>query len=206
MAQSAIPNLDVLVKDNIRILSLPKETSPHPLAIILVGPPFSGKTALVETLSQKFPLVVLSESQMGAFLAPRATFFKRGEDEIFLLASKTMEELVRMGYNCIYDASIKKRKDRLYLQNLVTNAKGKMALITCVIPENEVYARLQKRNSEIVRGDRKGFIMDKDLMKYELNSIEPPTKEEHPFVYQALANEEEKIIGQVGSMLAELSA
>lgn len=197
MDKSKLVNLDLLVKDNIRILTLPAKKFARPVGIILVGPPFSGKTTLVEHLKAELPLVLLSETNIGSFLAPRATFFKRGDEEILILASKTIEELIRMRYSCVYDASVKKHTDRQMLRKLIEDAGGKMALIHLVLSEDELYTRLQKVNAQIVRGDRRGFIMNKDLFRYELNSIERPWTEEKAIIYRVLIDTPEKLVDQL---------
>lgn len=186
MAEEVLENIDVLVKDNIRIIPLPTKRFKKPLAIILIGPPFSGKSALVERLAKAFPLAILSEDRMREFLAPRATFFKRGAPEIFLLASKTMEALMKDGISCIYDATIKKRADRELLRKLVTEAGGRTALIHIDIPQEEAYKVLAKVNAQVVRGDSRGFVMDKDFFRYELHSTQKPTPDEQPIVVNTL--------------------
>ena len=184
MSDGALENIDLLVADNIRILTLPSRRFERSLAIVLVGPPFAGKTKLVEYLVRQLPLVHLSEENMASFLAPRATFFKRGAEEIFLLASKTIEALIKQNVCTIYDASVKKRSDRALLRKLVEGAGGRLLVVHIIIPEEDMYETLEVANAQIVRGDRKGFIMDKDLMRYEINSIDVPGEGENPIVYK----------------------
>ena len=204
MPEEILQNIDVLVKDNIRIISLPAKRFKKPIAIILVGPPFSGKSALVDRLSKAFPLAILSEDRMREFLAPRATFFKRGAPEIFLLASKTMEALLKDGISCIYDATIKKRADREFLRNLMSAAGGRMALIYIDIPEEEAYKVITKVNAQVVRGDSRGFVMDKDFFRYELNSTERPLPDEQPIVVNTLHEwEKERVENHIRGYLQE---
>ena len=197
MDDNKLSNLTLLVKDNIRILTLPAKKFTHPVGIILVGPPFSGKTTLVEHLKAQLPLAVLSEKNIGSFLAPRATFFKRGDEEILILASKTMGELIGMGYSCVYDASVKKHADRQMLGKIIADAGGTMVLVELIIPEDELYSRLQKVNAQIVRGDRRGFILNKDLFQYEINSIEHPRTEEKAIIYKVLTDTPENLVDKM---------
>ena len=67
MGDEKIFNLDQLVVDNIRTLSLPSKRFARPIGIILVGGPFSGKTTLVSFLAKRFPLAVLSEANMAGY-------------------------------------------------------------------------------------------------------------------------------------------
>lgn len=204
MADEVLENIEILVKDNIRILTLPAKKFRKPLAIILVGPPFSGKSALVERIVRRFPLAVLSEDRMREFLAPRATFFKRGAREIFLLASKTIEALIKDGISCIYDATIKKRADRELIRKLVTDAGGRILLINIDIPQGDTYNILAKVNAQIIQGDGKGFVMDKDLFRYELNSTEKPMLDEEPLICNTLDDlDKEKVENHIQSLLQE---
>lgn len=186
MSDPSILNLDLLVADHIRTLSLPQRRFNHPVAVILVGGPFSGKTTLVNQLAEKFPLAVLLDVNIGAFLAPRTTFFKRGAEEIFLLASKTIEALIKQKVSVIYDASVKRHIDRDTLKKLVTDQGGELLLVHVIMPEKEAYARLKKLNSQIVQGNRKGFILNKDLFEYEMNSTDFPGLDEQPIEYHPL--------------------
>lgn len=202
MDTGKLENLDLLVKDNIRILTLPEKKLARPVAIILVGPPFSGKSTLASYLAKQFPLALLSDENMASFLAPRATFFQRGSEEIFILATKTIEELMRQKVSVIYDTSIKKRSDRELIRQLVTKAGGRLVLIHLTMTQEEAFIRLTQINSQIVRGDRKGFIMDKDLFGYELNSIEVPTGKENPIVFNATeAGTKEKVESQIRAIV-----
>lgn len=205
MENTKVQNLALLVADHIRTLTLPSKRFSQPVAIILVGGPFSGKTTLVEHLAKKFPLAVLSDSNIGSFLAPRTTFFKRGSEEIFVLASRTIEEIIKQKVSVIYDASVKRRTDREALRKLVTNQGGKLLLVHVVMPEKEAYARLKKLNTQIVQGDRKGFILNKDLFDYELNTTDFPGLDEQPIEYHPLIGDtsREKIEDNIRANLRE---
>lgn len=199
-----LANLELLVADFIRITPLPAKKYSHPVVITFVGAPFSGKTMLTAHLAKKLPLAVVSEASIGSYLAPRATFFKRGAEEIFMLASKAIEELVKQKVSIIYDASIKKRADRAFLRDLVTKAGGKLVLIQLILQEGEAYERMQRVNTEVLRGEQRGFIMDKDFFRYELNTIENPTPDENPLICNAqVSMDREKIENHIQTLLAQ---
>ena len=173
----------VLAEDNIRTLSVPQAVSKKPLCVILVGIPESGKTFLTQKLSEKFPLTILSEEAMTAFLSPRATIFKRSALEVFQLATKTIERLIKMGKCCIYDANIKSPEQRSLIKTVVEQSGGSYLLIHSSCPKELCYGRLQKHNLEVARGEKKGFIMDKDYFEYEVVSTRAPVVDEHHLVY-----------------------
>ena len=176
-------DFDVLAEDNIRTLKLPAAAFKKPLCIALVGIPESGKTFVVEKLAERFPLAVLSEGDMMAFLAPRATIFKRSALEVFQLAAKTIDQLIRQGKACIYDANIKTREQRDLIKTIVEQAGGSYLLIHTNCPKEICYQRLKKHNLAVTRGEEKGFIMDKDYFEYEAASTRLPPADEHHLVY-----------------------
>ncbi|OGY24086.1 MAG: hypothetical protein A2172_00895 [Candidatus Woykebacteria bacterium RBG_13_40_15] len=182
-------NFDVLAEDNIRILAVPNENFKKPLCVILVGYPGAGKTHLVERLKQKFPFTVLSEEDMTSFLSPRATIFKRGAVEVFKLALKTIEHLLKKGKSCIYDANIKTREQRDLIKKAVEFAGGNYLLVLVNYPKEECYERSQKQNFEISRGEAKGFIVDRDFFEFEVASTHLPAPNEQHIDYDG-QNEE----------------
>ena len=187
-------NLDILAEDNVRTLKLPKARLNPPVAIILIGIPASGKSRLVENLTNTFPLAVLSEEEMLKFLAPRISFFERAQEEILALAEKTIEKLILGSISCIFDYSVKKRRDRGLLREVVEKAGGKFILIYIDIPKEEAYKQLSKINYEVSRGEKKGVIMDKDLFEYEVANITPPSAAEGALVFQPQKPESMQII------------
>ena len=176
-------DFDVLAKDNIRTLRVPEASFKKPLCVILVGIPESGKTYLTKSLSEKFPLTVLSEEAMMAFLSPRATIFKRNAVEVFQLATRTIEYLIKMGKACIYDANVKTREQRGLIKTIVEQDGGSYLLIYTSCPKELCYRRLQKHNLAVTQGEAKGFIMDRDYFEYEAVSTRPPVLDEHHLVY-----------------------
>jgi predicted kinase len=197
-------NFDVLAEDNIRILNAPAVLFKKPLCIILVGIPSSGKTWLTRKLRDKFPLTVLAEEDMMAFLAPRATIFKRGAIEVFQLACKTIEHLIKKGKACVYDANIKTREQRMLLKSIVEESGGSYLLIYMDCPKETCYSRLQKRNLEVMRGETKGFILDRDFFEYEVASTRVPAADEYHLTYSSQGLEETSpIFSAVGSRLKE---
>jgi predicted kinase len=151
--------------------------------IIFVGIPASGKTTLTGKLAEKFPLTVLSEENMTSFLSPRATIFKRNSEEVFKLAVKTIERLVKLGKACIYDANVKSREQRGLIKQTVEASGGSCLLIYTNCPRESCYSRLQKQNLAVERGEEKGFILDKDYFEFEASSTKPPSLEELHLTY-----------------------
>ena len=199
-----VENLDLLVADFIRITPRPAKKSARPVAIVLVGPPFSGKTKVTADLAKTLPLAIVSEVSIGSYLAPKATFFKRGTEEIFLLATRAIAELIKKGTSIIFDASVKKRADRNLLRDIVAKAGGTMVLIQLLPPEQDVYEKLKRANNEILRGDTKGFIMDKDLLSYEVHTIENPGDDERALTCNAFNDlDREKVRNQIQSLLEQ---
>ena len=176
-------DFDILADDNIRTLKVPAPSFRKPLVIVFVGIPASGKTTLTEKLAEKFPLTVLGEENMTAFISPRATIFKRGSEEVLKLAVKTIEHLVRLGKACIYDANAKSREQRALIKQTAEASGGSYLLIHTNCPRESCYGRLQKHNLAVERGESKGFILDKDYFEFEAASTKPPSTEEIHLTY-----------------------
>ncbi len=175
----------ILAKDNIRTLNVPAPSFRNPAVIILVGLPVSGKTTLTNKLADKFPLAILSEEDMTAFLSPRATIFQRNSPEIFQLALKTIEYLVKMGKACIYDGNVKTREQRKLIKKVVEDYGGSYTLVYLDCPRQICYKRLQKHNLAVEIGEEKGFILNKDLFEFEASSTDWPIGGEQHLVYNS---------------------
>jgi predicted kinase len=199
MVESAL-NFDTLADDTIRTLNVPEPTFAKPLCIIMVGIPASGKSTLTQKLSEKFPLTVFDEESLTSFLSPRATVFKRGSVEVFKLATKTIEHLLRQGKPCIYDANVKTRQQRDLIKKIVEECGGSWLLIYLNCPEDLCYERLQKHNLAVTRGESKGFILDKDFFEYEVSGTSAPSLDELHIVFNCNNPEDSfKITSQVES-------
>ena len=179
---SNLLDFDKLAEDNVRTLNVPPVVYKRPVAIILVGIPASGKTTLVNKLAERFPLAILREEDMTTFLSPRATIFKRSSADVFQLAAKSIELLIKRDKSCIYDANVKTNEQRMLLKKITEDAGGVYQLVFTSCPKEICYERLQKHNLDITRGDKKGFILDKDLFDYEMASTRLPTPEENHIV------------------------
>lgn len=187
---SVLGNIDNLAEDNIRILKLPVSKLAKPLAIILLGLPGSGKSTLVDFLSKNLPLAVLSDESMAHFLLPyKATFFQHSQKEALELASKTMEKLIQRGISCIYDSSIKNRADREAIRKLIIAAGGVVLLIHINLSKEEAFKRVERGNLDVTRGEKKNFIMNRDLFEYEVASTQMPSLEEATLDYESRERE-----------------
>lgn len=178
-------DFDILAKDNIRTLNVPEISSRNPAAFILVGLPVSGKTTLTHKLADKFPLTILSEEDIISFLSPRATIFQRNSPEIFQLALKTIEYLVKMGKSCIYDGNVKTIEQRKLIKKVVEYSGGSYTLIYLDCPKQTCYKRLQKHNLAVEIGEEKGFILNKDLFEFEDSSTDLPLSGEQHLAYNS---------------------
>ena len=177
-------NINILAEDNIRTLETPKGRLSPPVAILLVGIPASGKSYLVKDLTKVLPLVVLSEENMLKFLAPKITFFNRAQEQVIILAMKSIEKLIQRGVSCIFDYNLKKTRDRQTIKQLVEAVGGRVIIIHVSISKEEAYAQIRKANYQVSRGEKKGVILNKDLFEYEVADTTVPLIEERAFVYK----------------------
>lgn len=177
-------DINTLAEDNVRTLEIPKGRLNPPIAVLLIGIPASGKSFLVNDLTKPFPLVVLSEEEMLKFLAPKITFFQRAQEQVIVLAMKSIEKLIQRGVSCIFDYNLKKRHDRQVIKQMVEVAGGRMVLIHINISKEEAYGQISKANYQVSRGEKKGVILNKDLFEYEVADTMIPLIEEHAIVYK----------------------
>ncbi len=188
MESKSLPNIETLVTDNIRTLKIPQIKSPHPLVIIMTGIPASGKTYLAQRLSEQLPFCVVSEASMRRFLARSASFFDRKTEKIHELGIPTIEKLLQMGVNTIYDSNIATRALRETVKTRVAAVGGVFVLIYLNCPKDFAYRKIKKHNVEIMTGDKEGFIMDIDYFNYEVAKIEAPGVSESPLIYDSSQN------------------
>lgn len=181
-----LANLDTLVTDNVRILKIPRIKLKQPLAIILVGFLGSGKSTLAARIANDFPLVVLSDEAMSHFLLPyKATFLQHSQKDFLALAIATMERLISEGVSCIYDSNIKFTDDRRIIKQMVEAAGGKLVTIHLTLSKEEALRRIEQQNFQVSRGEKKGFIVNKDLFDYEVLSMQIPSNEEDHLVFES---------------------
>ena len=176
--------LNILVEDNIRTLELPRNRLIPPVVIILTGIPASGKSFLVQSLVRVLPLAILSEEEMLRFLAPKITFFKRAQEQIIVLAMKSIEKLVQRGISVVFDYNLKKKHDRFLIKQSVESAGGRFILIHIDISKEEAYKQVSKANYEVTRGEKKGVILNKDLFEYEVADTMFPIGKERALIYK----------------------
>ena len=196
-------DLDTLAEDNIRTLEIPSNHLNPTTVIILTGIPASGKSFLAQSLVQVLPLAVLSEEEMLKFLAPKITFFKRAQEQLIVLAMKSIEKLVQRGISVVFDYNLKKKHDRFLIKQSVEAAGGRYILIHIDIPKEEAYKQISKANYEVTRGEKKGVILNKDLFEYEVADTMPPIGEERALVYRPKDPDSLDIIIEQVSRLAK---
>jgi len=176
-----LANVDTLAEDNIRTLNIPERKFPKPAAIILIGFPGAGKTTLTNSLAKTFPLALVSDEVMAHFLFPsQPTFLRHSQKEFLELAAKTIEKLILRGVSCIYDSNVKFKQDRSIIKQIVEASGGKYILVYLKISKEQALERVERENFQVSRGEKKGFIINKDLFQYDISSTElPNTSEEH---------------------------
>ena len=66
---------DLLVKDMVRTMKLPKVHSEKPVVVVFVGAPASGKTDFAQKIISSMPLAYFSNEQVEDYLTPHVNFF-----------------------------------------------------------------------------------------------------------------------------------
>lgn len=198
-----IYNIELIVKDYIRTLKLPKKKSKNPVLVLLIGIPASGKSYLVKNLVTTLPLVMLSENDIQSFLVPKISFLERGQDLLTQFVKELIKNLVKAGFSCILDANLRSAKVRQEFEEMTAKLKGDTVVIYLNCPKRAAYNRIRKRNLEIVRGETEGFILDWDYFQYEINTTQPPRKAENALTFDSSKSDHqlERIISYLKSRL-----
>jgi len=183
MPDKSLSNLNQIAGDLIRVLEIPKQTSAKPICIILIGLPGSGKTFISKKLTERLPLVYLSEELVQAFLVPNKTFFDRGEEAVLELIYTTIDKLLHTKYSVIFDANLKKLENRMAIKSIVDKARSQIITLYLNCPENIAFDRLKQKNLEILRGDSREFVMETDYFYFEKNNLEKPIKSEQAYLF-----------------------
>ncbi|HEY5600841.1 MAG TPA: AAA family ATPase, partial [Patescibacteria group bacterium] len=183
MPDKSLSNLNQIAGDLIRVLEIPKQTSAKPVCIILIGLPGSGKTFISKKLTERLPLVYLSEELVQAFLVPNKTFFDRGEEAVLELIYTTIDKLLHTKYSVIFDANLKKLENRMAIKSIVDKARSQIITLYLNCPENIAFDRLKQKNLEILRGDSREFVMETDYFYFEKNNLEKPIKSEQAYLF-----------------------
>lgn len=186
-----IHNLDLIVKDYIRVLELPAIKSKNPITILLVGVPASGKSYLAQNLARNLPLVWLSENSIQSFLVPKISFTNRGREEIITFTKEVVRQLITQKYSCIVDINLKKLRERDGFRNTIEDAGGQTIVIYLNCSADFAFERIRKRNQQIIRGEVAGFILDWDYFQYEVNTIEPPVRRERALTFDSSKGNEQ---------------
>src|SRR3989344_2349999 len=168
---------DLLVKDMVRTMKLPKVHSEKPVVVVFVGAPASGKTDFAQKIISSMPLAYFSNEQVEDYLTPHVNFF--GDDQITLQFSfAIIEELVKQKISVVYDYSIDKISDRKNLRNKVEALGGQVIILYMECRDEEIFHRLQKANVQIVEGTKKGFILNQDYYLFKKSKIQSPLSED----------------------------
>jgi hypothetical protein len=170
-------NQEVLVRDMVRTLKLPKVTHPRPIAVTFVGAPATGKTDFALKLSGQMSLVYFSNEQIESYLTPHVNFF--GDNKLTLNFSfEVIKELIKQKISVVFDYSIDTISDRKKLRSEIESLGGQMLILFMECSDEEVFRRIQHSNVKIVEGIKKGFILNQDYYLFKKSKIQSPLSED----------------------------
>lgn len=169
-------NQEVLIKDMIRTMSLPKVRYNHPVAIIFVGAPVTGKTTFAKRLVAQLPFAYFSNDQVESYLTPHVDFFDKHEVALNF-SFELIKELVRQKTSVVFDFSIDNLLDRKKLKAEVEALAGILMVVYFECDEEEISRRIQGSNIRIIEGAKKGFVLDKDYYAFKKSKIQSPLGE-----------------------------
>lgn len=194
--------LESLVDDTIRILSIPPQRFAKTTVITFVAPPGSGKSYLSKIIAERLHFASLSEERLQTFLNPSPTYFTLKLENILELSTAVITRLLKTGVNVVFDTNLAKREDRKKLSQAIEAAGGNLILIKIVVDDDRVVERLNKKNVQVVEGERYGVILNREYYLAEKAKIEEPIGEEHLEYNSNLgSNEIERLIEEIRRQL-----
>lgn len=194
--------LESLVDDTIRILSLPPQRFVKPTVITFVAPPGSGKSYLSKIIAERLHFAILSEERLQTFLNPSPTYFTLKLENILELSTAVITRLLKTGVNVVFDTNLAKKEDRKKLSQAIEAAGGNLILIKIVVDDDLVVDRLNKKNVQVVEGERYGVILNREYYLAEKAKIEEPIGEEYLQYNSNLgSNEIERLIEEIRRQL-----
>lgn len=198
------------IKDRDKILknlTLPKEKSKKPLVILFMGRVASGKSYLAKKIIKVLPLFAyLRADKIRPQLVREPTFSDEEHELVFGAIDQAIKQLVKKGYNTIYDANLKKREYRRRLEKMIKKDGGKVLVIYTKCSSKRALNRIRYRNWQIRKGKKRGFIIPMVYYQFHYfgpSEFEPPLKSEEAIIYNSQYNGRRfgKVIAKIEKLL-----
>ena len=187
-----MPRRQASINKIIKNLKLPQEKSKKPLVILFMGRVASGKTYLAKRIIKALPVFAyLRVDKIRPQLVKKPTFSDEEHELVFGAIDRVIKQLVKDGYNVIYDANLKKREYRRRLGKVIKKAGGKVLVIYTQCSSKRALNRIRYRNWQIRKGKKRGFIIPMDYYQFHYfgpSEFEPPLKSEEAIIYNSEHN------------------
>jgi predicted kinase len=116
--------------------------------VALAGLPAAGKSHLARLLAERLGGVVVSSDGLRRRLFIAPSYARQETRAIFAVAHAIVRGLLRDGHVVIFDATNLRESDRRPLYRVAEQAGAAFLLVRVIAPEDEIYARLERRRAQ----------------------------------------------------------
>ncbi|MCD6567429.1 MAG: AAA family ATPase [Dehalococcoidia bacterium] len=154
-----------------------------PLLLMVMGLMGTGKTTVAQSLGYRFGFLVTSSDVVRKHLAgvsPAEHHFEEFHSGIYAedFSSRTYEEMFReasdalsQGRSVILDASFSRKESRLKARELARDGGADFMVLECVLDEDEIKRRLDKRLEEESASDGR-----REIFQWQKDEFQPVTE------------------------------
>lgn len=146
-----------------------------PALIVMVGPPGTGKSHLVNLLAQRIPLKIVASDEIRHQISLHPSYSPEENRRVFQTAHRRIQRLLRHGENVAFDATNIREFGRRSLYRISERTEARLLIVRTVAPEDVVEARLRRRMEGLNPEDRSEAGWEVYLrMKAEFEEISRP--------------------------------
>lgn len=147
----------------------------HPALIVMVGPPGTGKSHLVNLLAQRIPLKIVASDEIRHQISLHPSYSPEENRRVFQTAHRRIQRLLRQGENVVFDATNIREFGRRSLYRIAERTEARLLIVRTVAPDDVVEARLLRRMERLNPEDRSEAGWEVYLrMKAEFEEISRP--------------------------------
>ncbi len=127
------------------LLPRERETSEHPVLIVMSGLPGTGKSSLAARLAGGVGAIIVESDRVRKLLFPRPDYSAEESQIVHRTSHRVIERLLRQGVRVVSDATNLTRFHRRLLYRLAERQGAAVVVVQTVAPERTARDRLAER-------------------------------------------------------------